>query len=485
MASSAQIAKSGLWLTGGFAVIRGLQLITQIILARLLTKEELGIWGMVLIITTLSGLFKDTALASVLVQRGLDDKKLVNAVYSLTLNISIALFVIQTLAGYPLSLIFNQPIVWPLTACVALVFLIGAGNGSHNAVLSRQMKFREIAIADISAAVVWATTLVVGSLLGWGVWCFAIAEVLMIAVVSVLKHRLSGYRFTYYPIPDPVAIKAVRGYMSSLVGINLAVYVNTNSDNFVIGKLLGAGSLGVYNLAYQLAMLPSFALSQINNVNFSVLSQLDREGKQAYVGRTLELYALSYAPLYGLGCVVAPWLIPWVYGSSWAEAVPLFQIILIFAYARGFMSILGTTLNALDKPNWNAAINWALVPLTIPTFIFGARWGNSLGVAIGVALVLGIGATCWFWVAACRAAQWPMGALLNRIWVPTLTVPCWVMLARSFLPLYLQPLLVGGGYIATLSLLAPTQLSFILDKLSLVFSKLAKRTTPAKVGRPW
>jgi hypothetical protein len=48
--------------------------------------------------------------------------------------------------------IFGVPILLPLTACVALVFLIGAGAGSHSAVLSRQMKFRELAICDTAAS---------------------------------------------------------------------------------------------------------------------------------------------------------------------------------------------------------------------------------------------------------------------------------------------------------------------------------------------
>ncbi|MDY6902264.1 MAG: oligosaccharide flippase family protein, partial [Cyanobacteriota bacterium] len=93
--STKKIASSGLWLTASFGFAKVSQLVAQIFLARLLSPEDFGIWGMVLIVTTLSSLFKDTAIATVLVQRGLDDKKLVNAVYSLGVNISIVMFVVQ------------------------------------------------------------------------------------------------------------------------------------------------------------------------------------------------------------------------------------------------------------------------------------------------------------------------------------------------------------------------------------------------------
>lgn len=99
--TSAKVAKGSLWLTASFAVEKCSQLIAQIFLARLLSPQDFGIWAMVLMVTTLSALFKDAAIASVLIQRGLDDKKLVNAVYSLAINISVGMFFLQALAGFP------------------------------------------------------------------------------------------------------------------------------------------------------------------------------------------------------------------------------------------------------------------------------------------------------------------------------------------------------------------------------------------------
>jgi O-antigen/teichoic acid export membrane protein len=440
--NAAKIAKSSLWLTMSFAIVRLSQLIAQIFFARLLSPEDFGIWGMVLIVTTLSALFKESALASVLIQRGLDDKKLVDAVYSLGINIAIVMFLLQSLVGYPLSLFFGVPILWPLTACTALVFIIGPGAGSHSAVLQRQMKFKQIAIADSAAGIARLGSGVACALLGGGVWSFAIAEIVATAVNAVLNTRMSGYHFTYHLIPDKSAVRAVQGFISSLIGINIAVFINTNGDNFIIGKLLGTQSLGYYNLAYQLAMLPAYALSQINRVNFSVLSQRDNEGQKVYLCQMLELYALFAAPTYGVALVVAPWIIPLVYGKQWTPAVVIFQIVIVFAYARGFMSILGTALNALDKPNINAAINWALIPLSVPAFYIGAQQGGIKGVAIAVAVIMGVGATVWFWLAMCHAARWNIAVLLKPVLLPTATVAVAVatVLAIPF-PLYLQTVL--------------------------------------------
>lgn len=438
-----KIAGSSLWLTASFVLAKVSQLVAQVFLAQLLSPTEFGIWGMVSIVTTLSALFKDAAIAGVLVKIGLEDKKLVDAVYSLGVNISIAMFFLQAMVGFPLSHFFGVPQLLPLTVTVALVFLIGAGAGSHGAVLQRQMKFRELAIADATANVVRFSSAAIGAGLGLGVWSFVIAEIAMAVVDAVLKRWLSRYRFTYYLIPPSTAVGEVQGYIGSLVGINLAVYANTNGDNFIIGKLLGSEKLGFYNMAYQLAMLPAFALSQINKVNFSVLSQQDKDSQKSYVSKALEIYALLSAPVYGVAFTIAPWVIPLVYGQRWLPAVHLFQIILIFAYARGFMAILGTSLNAINKPNINAAINWILVPLSLPAFWLGAKFGDVTGVAMATALVMGFAATIWFWVATCRVAQWQILELAKPIILPTLIIILSVTTVYYLsTPIYLQPALI-------------------------------------------
>lgn len=465
--TAAKIAGGSLWLTTSFVLAKFSQLIAQIVLARLLSPKEFGVWAMVLVVTTLSALFKDAAIAGVLVYRGLDDKRLVNAVYSIGINISVGMFVLQVLIGFPLSQFFGIPMVWPLTACVALVFLIGAGAGSHGAVLQRQMKFKQLAICDSTAGFARFGVASICAAFGGGVWSFAAGEIATILVDSVLKRSMSGYRFTYHFIPETSAIREVRGYISGLIGINLAVYANTNGDNLVIGKLLGAQSLGYYSVAYQLAMLPVFALSQINRVNFSVLSQQDSEGKQGYLCQALELYALLSAPIYGVAFVAAPWGIPMLYGSDWVEAVSIFQIVLVFAYARGFMAILGTALNALNYPGVNAAINWALVPLAIPSYWLGAWLGGMTGVAIAVALVLGIGATAWFWLATCRAAGWKIVTLSEPIILPTVTISV-TLAAVLGIPLpvhlhaFLQPLAIILIYGIAVSILSAGRVPRIL-----------------------
>lgn len=466
------LMKSGLWLTSGYGVTKGIRLVAQIALVRLLTPEQFGIWSMVLVVTHLMALFKDTAIAGVLVQRGLDDKQLVDTVYSLAINVSIALGLIQVGLGYGAATFFQEPILFPLISCVALSFLVSAGAGCHDAVLQRQMRFREIAIAATCSNIVRFGGAVLLALLGWGVWSFAIAKLASSLVKTLLRARFSRYSFQYHLIPEWAQMRAVGGFISSLIGINLAVYVNTNGDDVLVGKLLGPQALGFYSLSYQLAMVPMFAVSGLNRINFSVLAQQDPNGQRRYLSKLLELCAVTAAPLYGVAFVVAPWLIPLVYGATWQPVVRLFQIILVFSYARVFMSILGTALNALNHPEINAGINWMLIPISLPAFYFSIKQGGIEGMALATAVVMGIGASLWFWLATSRVAGWPLGELVQPILLPTIASSLMVA-AATFLSfpnhtvsLVVQPVVVLLGYLTIVSVASKGQIPLMLWNLS-------------------
>lgn len=462
----------------GFGSKRLTQLIAQICLARLLTPEDFGLWGMVLVITHLSDLFKDSTVAGVLVQRGLDNKPLVNGVYSICVNISVVLFFLQTALGFIASFFFGESLLFPLATCVSLKFLISAGTGAHAAVLQRQMKFRELAISSACTSFTRYGGSISLALLGFGVWSFAVAGLLAGFVSRLTKSWFSKYAFQYRLFPDRAVLDDVGGFITSLVGTNLAVYANTNSDDIIVGRMLGVKELGFYSLAYQIAMLPMFALSQINRVNYSVISQKDARKQYQYVRKMLELCAVLSAPTYALAFIVSPWLIPLVYGDEWQPIVPLFRIIIIFAYSRGFMSILGTALNALDYPQINAIINWVLTPISLGAFILGALLGGLQGVSIAVALVMGVLATLWMWIATCRVAKWNIWDLSKVVVVPTLCALLMLALAiaipleNGWVKLVLQPVIIVFGYFLSIIIFSKGK---YLSNLIYLFQKIIRK----------
>ena len=289
----------------------------------------------------------------------------------------------------------------------------------------------------------------------------------MATVDSLLKHNLSKYKFHYSFRLDVTAVSEVKKFIIGIIGGSLAVQINTVGDNLIIGKMLGKQALGSYNLAYQLAMTPAYVMSQVNRVILSVLSQKNNTEKKVFLGQSLEIYAVIFAPIYGVAFIVAPWLIPLLYGADWQDAVSLFQILVLFAYTRGFIAILGNTLLSLDKAMTNAVINWALVPLAISSYFIGTNLGGTQGVAVAVALVMGVGASVWFWFATCYAADWRVVDIIKPILLPTLTIIASVLLILNIPYLgdaivYIKPVFLILFYLVGISVLSRGRIPHML-----------------------
>jgi O-antigen/teichoic acid export membrane protein len=468
--NSKRIAKASLWTTASFGLGKVAQLIAQVILARLLSPDDFGIWAMVLVLSNFSQLFRDTTIAQVLVQRGLEDTKLVNTVYSMGVNISIFLFFMQVLAGMPLSHFFDKPILFPLTALSAFVFLIGAGAGSHSAVIQRKMKIKELAMCELLANFARVFTLVISSFSGLGFWSFALGEIAMAIVDSLLKRYFSQYKFKYYFKLEKSKINEVKEFIFGVIGSRIALQINITGDNFIIGKLLGTQALGYYSVAYQLATTPAVAFSQINNrVIFSAISQVNEQNKLTMIQRLLEYYASAATLIYGLAFTLAPALIPMIYGANWRQSIIIFQIILVYAYTGGIMSIVGAYLLSINKSLEIARIDWFIVPFSLTAYFIGAQIGGIKGVAIAVMCVMGFAGIIWYLTAACRVSKVSIQTFLKPVFVPSISMFIALVLSQIIpypqpAEFYLKALTLITIYISNLILLSKGHLPFSLMK---------------------
>ncbi|BAY93090.1 MULTISPECIES: oligosaccharide flippase family protein [unclassified Tolypothrix] len=467
VSNSKKLFKASLWMTVSFGLGKVAQLLSQVYLARLLSPEDFGIWAMVLVLSNFSLLFRDSAIAQVLVQKGLDDSKLVNTVYSLGINISIFLFFIQALAGLPLSYFFKQPILFPLTVLSAFIFLIGAGAGSHTAILQRTMKFKELAICDLLANFSRVFSLVISSMLGCEFWSFAIGEITMALVDSCSKRFFSRYEFKYYLKLERNKINEVNGFILGVIGSKIAHQMNITGDNLIIGKLIGTQALGYYNVAYQLATTPAFAFSQINSrVIFSALSQVSEQRKSLImIEKVVEYYATTATLIYGLAFILAPPIILLIYGDNWKQSISICQIILIFSYTSGFVSILAAYLLSMNKSLEIARIDWFIVPISLTAYFIGAQIGGVQGVAIAVTCVMGFVASSWYLISACRIAGVNILALLKPALMPTTAILIALATIRV-IPyphngaIYLQILTLVFLYITIIALISKGHLPF-------------------------
>jgi O-antigen/teichoic acid export membrane protein len=164
------------------------------------------------------------------------------------------------------------------------------------------------------------------------------------------------------------------------------------ADMLLLGAFVPPAALAIYNVAVRLMTWLDFPLNALSQMYFPKIAKASHEQGREGVARIYEqstglLLALSL-PIGVAAFVTAPWLIRWMAGDKYMAAVSLFRILILAGAAKPWGRLLGMSLEASGKPNWNFAmvgfslvVNLVLlVTLTPAMGILGAAIASTLSI---------------------------------------------------------------------------------------------------------
>ncbi len=329
--------KSGLtWTAGLRLMLRLITILRMAVLARILSKASLGVFGIVTMVLALLEISTETGINIFLMQEiGKIDKYIDTAwVLSIIRGFLIALLIVILTPW--ISTFFNSPDTVDLLYLLALApFIRGFINPAIITFL-KELKFAKEFIlrgliflleASVSIVVCWYTRSPIGMV--WGLIASAVFEVILSWVFILPRPRFALSLATCNLILN-------RGKW--VTGFGLLDYLFTQTDNIVVGKLLGETSLGVYQYAYKISTTPvSEIVDVFYRATFPIFSQMSNGGKNL---RKAVIKTVITVNLMTIGLGLTIWLfarpiILILFGSNWLEAVPILQILAFLGIARG------------------------------------------------------------------------------------------------------------------------------------------------------
>jgi O-antigen/teichoic acid export membrane protein/chemotaxis methyl-accepting protein methylase len=434
-----------------------LQTATTMLLARLLSAEDFGLQGMAVVLTGFLLVFSGAGLGAATVNRLEVTPEQISTLFWINVAVGAALATITAVLAPAVVAFYGDPRLYWITVFLGLTFVFSGLSAQHQALIQRQMRFATLAKIDLLSLTISSASGVVMALLGWRYWAL-VGMVLVGAIVSAasvwvanpwipgLPHRRSG-----------VLPMLQFGWMA--ICNNLVVFLAWNSDSILLGRFWGAGALGLYGRAYQLATLPVHQLNAATaGVAFSALSRIQDDAD-----RLARSFLKGYALLVSLtipitiSCALfAEEIVYIVLGAKWMGAVPIFRLLtptgLVFALANPLSALVMST----GRMGRALSISAAATPLVIVGIVLGLSHGPQ-GVALGYS-------------SAMTLLIIPITA-----WSIHGTRITWADLWRATKPPFLSGLLAGAiGLIVKITLggtLAP--IPYLLIGLGLVFGVYA------------
>lgn len=360
-----------------------LQLVSTVVLARLLVPADFGLVAMVTAIIGVADLVREFGLSGAIVRLRDIDTGLWAALYRFSLLLGITTMAFTAAAAPLIAALYGEPRLIPLTFALAPIVLLNSIAMPLQANLQRQLRFGLIALSDVVSMAVGVAGSIVAAALGAGalslVFLTGLAAMYrVVAMLVAVKPSLRNARGLRELFP----VLATGG---SIFGVQLLNYAARNLDNVFVGRALGAGALGMYSRAYALLMLP---ISQLNGplarVGLPVLSRLqdDAESYRRYVRMSMLVLGYAAVPTFALASAVSGPLVDVLLGPRWHAAAPIFALLSIAGIAQAIGNVSGWLYVSLGRAHRQLVYFLVTKPLVILSFLVGLWWNGVDGLAL-------------------------------------------------------------------------------------------------------
>lgn len=384
-------AASGVkWTTVSSITTTALQFIQLAVLARLLSPEDFGLMAMVAVVIGFAAAYADMGISAAIIHRQDATREQLSSLYWLNLLAGLLVYLVVLAMTPAIVALYGEPRISRLMSWITLTFLITPLGTQFQLLLQKHLRFRRLALIEISAALVGASVAVVTARFGqgvfaliWGTLSSNATSTVLLLIVGLREWRPQWH----FRSAD------LKGYLSFgcyQMGERSVNYFNSTLDQLLIGSLLGAQALGYYKLAWSLAIQPIGRINSIlTRVAFPLFARIQNEPERLQKGFLLVLRMLSTvnAPLLLGLAAVAPVLIPVVFGTQWLPAVPLVQMLAFVTLLRSAGNPVGSLLLAKGRADLGFKWNGLLLVTQLPGVYLGAYLGDALGVAISLVIL--------------------------------------------------------------------------------------------------
>jgi PST family polysaccharide transporter len=376
------------WSLANNVVIRLGTLISGIVLARLLTPTDYGVYAVALVALTVLLSMNELGVGLAIVRWDRDLRSFAPTVMTLAITSSVLLYLACYALAPSLATLMNAPQATGVLRLLCILVVFDGISTVPSGILSRRFLQARRFVADLSNFALATTVTIILAIADRGAMSLAIGRIAGGIVGMVLIWVFSPIRFG--PGWDREQARELVRFGLPLAGASLLVLMLLNIDYIIVGKTLGPVELGFYLMAFNLSSWPVNMFAEAaRRVSFAGFSRLAH--RPADFGRTFQrgigLLGAATVPVCALLAGYARPLVEVLYGERWLPAASALEILAVLGLVRVVYFIGYDALVALGRSRSLIAMQLGWLVLLIPALIVGARSGGIRGVSVGHVVV--------------------------------------------------------------------------------------------------
>ena len=370
------------WMLLQKCTLQPVTLVYSMVLARLLSKEEMGLMGLTAIFFTAAGTLAAGGFGSALIRKQNYSAEDADTLFWFNLGMGVLLALGLFCSAPWLADFFEAPQLCNLVRASALIVLLNSSISTHMAHYLARRQFKAPALICLGAALAAMPLCLLLAWQGWGVWAYMVQGMVSALLTVVLFWCVCPWKPSWHFSRNSLRELAPLSCRLAATGLLDTAYIHARA--FFIGKVYSPAALAGYKNGAQLAaMCPTVLCYMIEQVTFPILSTL-QNSPQKLIGvyrRYMRLFTLPIAWLCLFTAAFAEPLVRVCYGPGWEECVPYLQILSV-SYATWHLQIINLNLLKAGGPSW------LFLRLEVLKKCFG------IGILIGM-FFISVQAICW------------------------------------------------------------------------------------------
>ena len=331
-------------------------LVATLILARLLSQDQIGLMSMALLVILVFDLMRDFGSGPALIYRQKDGQAAAEVAFVISASLGAGLFLLNWLLA-PLVVGFfdkasDPALLTQMLQVLGFSLLFTSLGSTQDALLQKDINYRRRMIPEVGRTLVKGGLQVGLALTGFGVWSLVIGQVAGEAAGTILLWIVGRWRPTFHL--DRTLFRPMLRYGAQVMMVDALGTAVSNVDYIIIGRLLGEAPLALYTYAFRIPELTIKNMAQaVSNAAFPVAARLQDDLaalRNAYL-RMQHYMLIILAPL-GLGLfAVTPGLIHFLMAPQWWPLIPSMMLLCIYMVLGGINHWPGVIYKAVGRPD--------------------------------------------------------------------------------------------------------------------------------------
>ncbi len=362
---------------------RLLDLISIIVLARLLVPEDFGLVAIAVSVVAIIEGLSDFDVNKALIHSRSQDDELFDCAWTLSSLRGLLTALLMVI----IALLVSEPRIAAVILTLAVSPMLKGLSNPKFVLFERRLVYSKLAWLSLGTKGVTFVVTLVLALLYRSYWALVIGSLSGALSSFVLTYALRPYR----PRPTLARAPEIFAFSGWMSLTTLVTTLAMETDKLIVGRLLGVADAGLYFMTQKVGVMPTRELiSPLQRLLFPSFSEMagDRQRLRRVVVESMNVLASLSLPA---GCgfaLVANDLVPLALGQQWLPIVPLLVVLVPFLGLRGTLSMALPCVMALGQTRrlFHVSLIYALVH--IPAFVAGTALFGLMG-AIGSIVLAG------------------------------------------------------------------------------------------------